>query len=189
MTGKVKTHIDEGYMAVLGGTRMSSPIIRVVCALTLVAGAVVGTATSQQRSGSEAADGNTQGDACGLAQARAEYAARQSCERYNVGSCRCRRTGDEDWTCTAPWSCSDAFLTHGSPGEIRVFGASLSATKAQGLRRAAADRWPADVVRQPQAPHPTAGSSSATASAGSLMRSYPAGRPTVRRGAPCFPKG
>ena len=74
---------------------------------TLLLITVSTVSAAQQQSGSTSADGNTRGDACGLAQARARTEAAQTCAaQYNVGSCSCRQSGEE-WTCTVRWTCSD----------------------------------------------------------------------------------
>ncbi len=87
---------------------MRSQIRRVrLVALIVVVLSAVAAPIAQQGSGSAAADGNTRSDACGLAQSRAADAARQSCGRYTVADCACRQIGDEDWTCTARWTCTD----------------------------------------------------------------------------------
>ena len=62
---------------------------------------------AQQQSGSTTGEGNTRGDACGLAQARARAEAAQTCPaQYRVGSCSCRES-DEEWTCSVRWTCAD----------------------------------------------------------------------------------
>ena len=65
-------------------------------------------ATLQPQSGTANATGDTQADACSLAQARARSAAQQSCDGpFSVDDCRCIQNpgAPVSYSCSARWRC------------------------------------------------------------------------------------